>query len=184
MHDLLLALGLASDAAAVALLLGALNAPPRPMDARRVASWFGAFQAALALVGWFAGSRVGRAIEILDHWVAFGILFALGIKFLHEGLTARPPRLPLDALKTPVLCVLAVATSIDALAAGFSIGIQEGPILRPVLLIGAVAFGLPFFAYLVGSRVGRRSSRALPIMGGLILMAIGAQILWEHLGSG
>lgn len=183
MHDLLLATGLASDAAAVALLLGALNSPPRPRDARRVASWFGAFQAAMALLGWLVGSRIEGTIESVDHWIAFGVLFLVGIKFVHEGLTAKSPRLPRDALRIPVLCVLAFATSVDALAAGFSIGILERPIVLPALLVGAVAFVLPFLAYLVGSRLGRGSTRALPIVGGLILMALGLQILWEHMGS-
>jgi putative Mn2+ efflux pump MntP len=178
---LLLAFALAMDATAVAAARGVAGI--RRIDALRMAGAFGVLQAAMAAAGWGLGSSAARWIARWDHWIAFALLALLGGKML---LGAACPRAgeaerALAPLSAGVVLVLAVAVSIDALAAGVALPMLEAPEVVSVGLIGAVAFVLSLVGALGARRIGRRGGRVLEAIGGVTLVGIGAKILVEHL---
>ena len=150
-----------------------------------VATFFGGFQALMLLLGYLLGSRVGPAIEAWDHWVVFVVLGGIGAKMLWEALHhggAEPKVSETDALRLRLLLILAIATSIDALAAGFALPLLGAPLGLSVVVIGlttAVLSGLGLFA---GHRFGAALGTRLDIVGGLVLLALGVKTLIEHLG--
>jgi manganese efflux pump family protein len=185
----LLAFGLAADAFAVAIGQGAA-ARSRPWrHAIAVGLAFGAAQAIAPLIGWSLGYWFASLIESFDHWVAFGLLAAVGAKMIWEGNKADPPGKASDPGKEKLargwtLFVLAVATSIDAAAAGITLPTLGAPILISIVVIGTVTFAMSF----AGVWIGRTGSRALgsnaEIIGGLILIVIGAKVLIDHRAFG
>jgi manganese efflux pump family protein len=185
----LLAFGLAADAFAVAVGQG-VAAHARPWrTALAVGLAFGAAQAIAPLLGWALGFWFASLIESFDHWIAFGLLSLIGAKLMWEGSRADPPGTESDPGKERVaggwaLLMLAVATSIDAAAAGITLPILGAPVLVSIAVIGAVTFVTSF----AGVWIGRTGSRALgsnaEIIGGLILIVIGAKVLVDHRAFG
>jgi putative Mn2+ efflux pump MntP len=186
---ILLAIALAADAFAVALAQGAV-ARARPWrTALVVGLTFGLAQGIAPLIGWSLGFAFAGLIESYDHWIAFGLLLAIGLKMMWDGARAdRPPDPDQPARIQPAgpwtLFMLAIATSIDAAAAGVTLPTLGAPIITSVLLIGHVTFILSF----AGVLLGRIGSRALgsnaSIIGGLILIVIGAKVLIDHRAFG
>jgi putative Mn2+ efflux pump MntP len=182
---LLLAVGLSMDAMAVAAARGVSVRQIRVRHVALVAGFFGGFQALMPLLGYLLGSRAGPAIEAWDHWVVFAVLGGIGAKMLWEALShdgAEPAASEADAFRLRVLLVLAIATSIDALAAGFALPLLGAPLLLSIAVIGittAILSGLGLFA---GHRFGAALGRRLDIVGGLLLIGLGAKTLIEHLG--
>lgn len=179
----LLALGVSADAFAVALGKGLQLRGQILRKALLLALAFGLAQAVMPLLGWLLGSAFAELIAPYDHWIAFALLAAVGGKMLWEALTpdaedAGPGTGRLSARET---VVLAVATSIDALAVGLSFAFLNFPVWLAVIAIGLVTFVLSFVAVLIGHRIGTRFRRPAEIIGGLVLIGIGAQILIEHL---
>jgi putative Mn2+ efflux pump MntP len=188
---LLLALGLAADAFAVSLTQGAA-APPRPWRAAlRCGAAFGAAQAIAPLIGWSLGVLFAGAIEAVDHWIAFALLAFIGGKMLLEGIKGRTETLQEIAEETPTrtasgwaLAALAVATSIDAVAAGFTLPTLGIPVAISALAIGLVTFATSAAGVWIG-RVGARSlGWKAEVLGGLVLIAIGVKVLFEHRAFG
>jgi putative Mn2+ efflux pump MntP len=182
---ILLAFALAADAFAVALGqgAGALVHPWR--TALVVGMAFGAAQAFAPLIGWSLGVAFASTIASYDHWIAFGMLLVLGIEMIRKGARADPPddagdRGPGRTAGGWTLFTLAVATSIDAAGAGITLPSLGAPILVSIAAIGAVTFVLS----VTGVLLGRIGSRVLgpnaEIVGGLMLIAIGAKILVDH----
>lgn len=191
---MLLALALSADAFAVALAQG-VAAPPNPWrDALRIASAFGAAQAVMPMLGWAAGAAAAGAIEAVDHWVAFVLLAAIGGKMIYEGVRGDPPGEEPDATAAPVaagrrsagvargaqLLSLALATSIDAAAAGFTLPTIGAPLLLSAAAIGATTFALSFAGVYIGRTSGRFLGSGAEIIGGLALIGIGVKTLVEH----
>lgn len=181
---LALAGGVSADAFAVALGKGLQVRRAVWRSAFVIAAAFGLAQAVMPLIGYLLGSAFAEAIAPFDHWIAFGLLGAVGIKMLWEALT---PDKPEDAasdrgLSMREIVLLAVATSIDALAVGLSFAFLQVDVWVAVAVIGLVTFALSFVAVLIGHRVGTRFRRPAEVIGGLVLLAIGTQILIEHLG--
>jgi manganese efflux pump family protein len=186
---ILLAFGLAADAFAVAIGQGAA-AHARPWrTAATVALAFGAAQAIAPLIGWSLGYWFASLIESFDHWIAFGLLTLVGIKMIREGNRSDPPGTESDPGKERIakewaLLMLAVAVSIDAAAAGITLPTLDAPVLLSIMIIGAVTFVLSF----AGVWIGRAGSRVLgpnaEIVGGLILIVIGAKVLIDHRAFG
>jgi putative Mn2+ efflux pump MntP len=180
---LVLALGLAMDAMAVAAARGLAAPRVRLRHVLLVAGFFGGFQALMPLLGWFAGSRLGPFVQAWDHWIAFVLLGAIGGKMIWEARGER------DALKSSeqdlfgikVLFVLAVATSIDALAAGLTLPMLNAPLLLSLVTIGITAAVLSALGLFAGRRFGAVLGRRLDVAGGVVLIGLGVKILVEHL---
>jgi putative Mn2+ efflux pump MntP len=183
---LLLALGLAMDATAVAAARGLATPHIRPRHVVLVATFFGGFQALMPLLGWIAGSRIGPFVEAWDHWIAFLLLGAIGTKMLWEARSKRTtdPRSEDDLFGIKVLLVLAVATSIDALAAGITLPMLDAPLALSVVTIGATTAVLSALGLFAGRRFGAALGRRLDVAGGVVLVGLGLKILAQHLRGG
>lgn len=187
---LVLALGLAMDATAVAATRGLVAPSVRLADALLVGLFFGGFQAGMPLLGWLLGAGLDTYIQAVDHWIACAILAALGARMIWN---ARRPDVaddaseaaPAGALFTSrALLPLAIATSIDALAAGVTLPLMGAPLATSIALIGLVTGLLATVATLAGRRLGASMANHLELVGGLVLIAIGVRILIEHLANG
>jgi putative Mn2+ efflux pump MntP len=185
----LLAIGLAADAFAVAIGQGAAARARIWQTALVVGLAFGVAQAVAPLLGWSLGIAFAGLIEAWDHWIAFGLLALIGAKMIQEGNRTGPPGETNDPGKQRAatgwtLLGLAVATSIDAAAAGVTLPTLGAPILLSIAVIGLVTFALSF----AGVWIGRTGTRALgsnaEIIGGLILIVIGAKVLIDHKAFG
>jgi manganese efflux pump family protein len=182
----LLSLGLAMDATAVAAARGLAAQHVRLAQVVLVGLLFGSFQALMPLLGWFVGSRIGPAVQSYDHWIAFGMLAAIGGKMLFEAFewTGKPPesaRPKEDLFRIGVLLVLALATSIDALAVGVTLPMLGAPLLLSLTTIGITTAALSAGGLVVGRRFGALFGKRLDILGGLVLIGLGTKILIEHL---
>jgi len=180
---ILIALGLSLDAFAVSVASGIVIRRERVRHAFKVALFFGGFQALMPTIGWLAGLGLRSFISGVDHWIAFGLLVFIGSKMIFESSRLEKDEEGGCPTETPVLFMLAVATSIDALAVGLSFSLLEVSIVRPVLVIGAVAFAVSFLGFLAGNRLGHFFERKIELLGGLILIGIGVKILIEHLAA-
>jgi putative Mn2+ efflux pump MntP len=179
---LALAVGLAMDAVAVSLGLGARRPPPSRRQAASAAGLFGGFQGMMPLAGWFLGIAVEKAVAAFDHWIAFAVLVLVGARMIRSAFVGQVPG-EVRPISTVLLLGLALATSIDALAAGFSISLVGIPILPSATLIAAVTFVLSLVALHVGRTAGARFGTPAEILGGVILCGLGLKILLEHLGA-
>jgi manganese efflux pump family protein len=173
------AFALSLDCFAVALAAGIPGGRAGIHDAARIALAFGVFQAAMPILGWLAGRSVISYISEFDHWVAFALLVFAGSRMIWEGISGEAVE-PVS-LGTPTLLVLAVATSLDALAVGVSLALVGSSILLPSLVIGIFAFTISFAGALLGGIAAERWGKAMEILGGIVLIAIGIRILLEHL---
>ena len=175
----ILAVGLSMDAFAVSVCKG-LAMKKAPAKAMVVCgAWFGGFQALMPLIGYYLGTLFIDAISAIDHWIAFALLALIGINMLREALSKDEDGETPDAdLSVRTMFIMAVATSIDALAVGISLAMAGvGNIFLAVLLIGATAIGVK-----VGSVFGSKYEKKAEIVGGVILILLGVKILLEHLG--
>ena len=179
----LLAFGLAMDAFAVAVARGSAAGRFRWAEGFKVAALFGFFQAFMPIVGWATGLRFKDTIQSFDHWLAFALLSAIGGKMIYDDLKIDDRTENKDDANPGgffSLLVLAVATSIDAMAVGFSLTFL-GSIFTPVLIIGFVTFALSLAGVCLGNRFRNFGGGKAKLVGGLILISIGAKILVEHL---
>ena len=180
---LLLSIGLAMDAVAVSLCQGAVSRRHAARQALTLALAFGAAQGVMPVVGWALGDLFWSAIEAFDHWVAFGILVFLGARMFREGSrrsTADPEADPAPIARGWTVALLALATSIDALAVGLTLPALGTPVLQAALTIGTVTLLLSGAAVLVGRSLGAGLGGRAERLGGLLLVGIGAKILIEH----
>lgn len=175
------ALGLAADAFAVAVTCGFGLKRFSRREAGRVALFFGFFQMVMPVLGWFAGSRFSALIENVDHWLAFALLGMVGGKMIRESRKSDEGLCSNKKLDLSTLSLLALATSIDALAVGLSLAFIDGPIYYAAAVIGAVTFVLSFLGVYLGKRFGSFNKKRIEAAGGLILILIGIKILIEHL---
>ena len=177
-----IALGLAMDAFAVSLGASAVLRNVTPRHYFRFAFHFGLFQFLMPVLGWLGGSTVARLTASFDHWVAFGLLAFVGAKMIREALAdGAEERLRGDPTRGWSLLGLSVATSIDALAVGFSFALLDVSVWYPSVIIGVIAAGMTLLGMRLGGRLGHRFGRIMDVAGGLVLLAIGARILWQHL---
>jgi putative Mn2+ efflux pump MntP len=175
-----LAFGLAMDATAVATARGL--AGPAAREAVILAVLFGGFQAGMASLGWLAGWWVGPYIAAWDHWVAFGLLVLIGGKMLRDAWRSRDDDARVPAPATTMLYLgLALATSIDAAAAGLTLPLVPVAPWIALVLIGTVTAACSAIGYLAGGVAGKRFGSRLEIVGGLVLIGIGVQLLVREL---
>lgn len=186
---LVLAVGLAMDATAVAGARGlAVKRAVRLADALRVALFFGGFQALMPAIGWGLGATFASRIVAWSHWVVFVVLAGIGGKMLHEALGGGDDdddekKAAVDPFGVRVLAVLAVATSIDALAAGITLALAGANVLQACAIIGVVTAVLSFAGVYIGHRFGSRFGKPLEVLGGLVLVALAIKALVDHFRS-
>lgn len=177
----LLAIGLSMDSLAVSVTGGAVIRNCTAGNVLKIASVMGLFQGSLTLIGYLMGLAFAKYINVFDHWIAFTLLLYLGGKMIYDSLKKKEEEKPLHPLKANVLCGLALATSIDALAVGVSLALLDTSILLDASIIGLVTFLISGAGVLIGSRFGRTINLKFDLLGGGILVAIGTKILVEHL---
>jgi manganese efflux pump family protein len=177
-----IAIGLAMDAFAVSIAVGLTLKQVSLRQTFRLSYHFGLFQALMPIIGWLAGRSIAQWIGPVDHWVAFGLLTAIGGKMIYEAVKDEEHEGERkDPTKGASLVVLSVATSIDALAVGLSLALLGVAIWYPALVIGLVALGFTAVGLHLGKRFGALLGRRMEIVGGVILILIGVRILVEHL---
>ena len=177
---LLLAVGLAMDATAASAGIGAAERTPRLVVA--AAALFGLFQAGMTAIGWVGGVTVATWAAAWDHWLAFFLLLGIGLHMLWEAWSHEPDDRPSPGLLA--LLGLAVATSIDALAAGLTLPVLGVGGAVAIGTIGIVTTALSLAGGLLGHWLGDRFGAKLEIAGGLVLIGIGVKVLVEHTIAG
>ncbi|MFH1038950.1 MAG: manganese efflux pump MntP family protein [PVC group bacterium] len=177
----LISIGLAMDAFAVSIASGFKMKVLNPAHALIIALFFGGFQALMPVIGWAAGVRFRVILSGFDHWAAFGLLAAIGVKMIYESFKLDDQEQTDADFNFPVLLTLSLATSIDALAVGLSLSFLRVAIALPAVIIGTVTFLLSFLGVVLGNKVGHFFERKIEIAGGIILIGIGIKILIEHL---
>lgn len=180
-----IALALAMDCFTVSIGCG-ISQRRMGMQALCMALLFGLFQALMPLVGWFTADLFSKQIEVYDHWFAFALLTFIGGRMMWESRKGRKENKPILNPSSPVvLLTLAVATSIDALAVGFSflgMGLRTfSSIIQPLIVIGLFSFVLSLFGKYVGVKIGKHLHLPAERLGGAILVLIGFKVLIQHL---
>jgi manganese efflux pump family protein len=177
-----IAVGLAMDAFAVSIGIGLGSPRVSGRTTVRLAWHFGLFQFLMPVIGWLAGLSVERWISGVDHWIAFGLLAAIGGHMIYEALWGdEEARAAKDPTRGASLIVLSVATSIDALAVGLSLALLGVEIWWPAVVIGIVAFVFTAAGLHLGRRFGSLFGKRMEVVGGIILIGIGVRILVDHL---
>jgi len=182
---LLIGVGLSMDAFAVAICQGLCMRKLNWRHASVIALFFGGFQALMPLIGWFLGSQFAGYIQSIDHWVAFALLLLIGGNMVREALSPEEEETTCavdSRLDLRQLTLMAVATSIDALAVGVTFAFLEVLILPAISIIGCTTFCLSLVGVAVGHVFGARYKKRAELTGGIILILLGAKILLEHLG--
>jgi len=178
---IIIAVGLAMDAFAVAIASGSAYKQLKIKHAFRLAVFFGGFQAIMPLIGYFAGITVKEYCADYDHWVAFILLNAVGIKMIYESFKISPTKKGFDPSNILVLLALSVATSIDALAVGITLSFITNSIVIAVIIIGLITFAFSYLGVLIGRKLGHFFENKIEAAGGLVLIALGLKILIQHL---
>ncbi|MEE1251420.1 MAG: manganese efflux pump MntP family protein [Lachnospiraceae bacterium] len=182
---LLMGVGLAMDAFAVSICKGLGMTKVNKKQAVTIGVFFGGFQALMPLIGWILGKQFERYITSVDHWIAFILLGFIGGKMIVESLKPEEEKeieksdMPLDLKE---MFVLAIATSIDALAVGITFAFLGTPIIEAIAIIGIVTFLISIGGVYVGNFFGSKYKNKAELAGGLILVLLGVKILLEHLG--
>lgn len=184
-----MAFALSMDAFAVAICKGLAMKKITAVKAAIVGVWFGVFQGLMPLIGYFLGSSFARFIEPVDHWIAFGLLALIGLNMLREAIFEKDEcecESADDSLAFGKMLVMAIATSIDALAVGISFALNgfEGGmnIFIAVAMIGVTTFLLSMGGVKIGNLFGSKYEKKAEITGGVILILLGIKILLEDLG--
>lgn len=179
---LLLGVGLSMDAFAVSVCKGLAMKKATLKAELTCGIWFGGFQALMPLIGFFLGTLFANAIQAFDHWVAFGLLAVIGCNMLKEAFGDEEEAADAD-MSAKTMFIMAVATSIDALAVGISLAMAgDVNIFVAVALIGVTTCLLSAVGVAVGNIFGSRYEKKAEIAGGVILILLGVKILLEHLG--
>lgn len=195
-------IGLSMDAVAVSIAKGMTLKEKLLENAIKIALFFGVFQGLMPLIGWWAGRYFEEYIKSFDHWIAFILLGAIGGKMIHESIKGVKERKESESerqiemevssdtisigneeLKNKDLIVLAIATSIDALAIGVSFAFLSVSIIPSIIIIAVTTFVLCVGAVIIGKKLGTVLQKYAELIGGIILILIGFNILIEHLIS-
>lgn len=183
---LLVGVGLSMDAFAVSVCKGLCMKRLNMRQALVIALFFGGFQALMPLIGWALGTQFEQFITPVDHWIAFGLLLIIGAKMLWDSFRGDDDEqlsCAVDGrLDLRELTMMAVATSIDALAVGITFAFLRVDIMASVVVIGVTTFALSLVGVAVGHRFGARYEKPATVVGGVVLILIGLKILLEHLG--
>lgn len=178
---LLIAVGLSLDAFAVSIGASSSGAVSDARSRFRLSFHFGLFQFLMPVIGWFLGSTIAPMIKNVDHWLAFILLAYVGIKMIKESFEPQGEKEKTNPSKGRTLVILSIATSIDALVVGFSLALINVDIWQPSVLIGIITGFLSLLGIYIGDFLGSRIGSKMELIGGLVLIGIGAKILISHL---
>ncbi len=148
--------------------------------------WFGGFQALMPVIGYFLGIQFEHLIKTFDHWIAFGLLLIIGVNMIREAMSEEEEEQTTEECSCSctgfkTMLMMAIATSIDALAVGVSFAVLSVDIWKSVAVIGVTTFLFSFVGVKIGNIFGSRYSKVAEITGGVILILLGVKILLEHL---
>mgnify|MGYP001167357424 CR=1 FL=1 len=180
---LLIGMAMSTDAFAAALGKGAAMQRPRLPDALRAGLTFGVIEGLTPLLGWLAGVAAARYIKAWDHWIAFGVLVLLGLHMVWHGIRPDEADIPPRHRGFWGMALLALGTSIDAMAVGVSLAFLEVNIALVALVIGLCTLVMVTTGILLGRVLGAVAGKRAELLGGLVMIGIGAAILYEHLGG-
>lgn len=180
----LIAVALAIDCFAVSVSIGLCRKETPRREILLLGFFFGVFQTGMTVMGFLGGKFLAEFIGTVDHWIAFGLLGFIGIRMLMEAVRGGEKQVFAQKLSYRTLAALAVATSLDALAVGVSIGLLGREIVKTSAIIGSVAFLFAIAGVHFGKRIGKKfPSGIAEACGGIVLIALGVKILAEHLGE-
>lgn len=179
---IVIAFGLALDAFAVSVAAGAGNRIENHRGAFRLAFHFGLFQFLMPVAGWFLGLGFEPYVKNIDHWIAFFLLSYVAIKMIRESFSEEEGQ-KFDPSKGKRMIMLSVATSIDALVVGFSLALLNINIWYPGIVIGVITASLSIFGIYFGKMLGVKFGKKMELLGGVVLLILGAHILYSHLIS-
>ena len=177
----LIAVGLSMHAFSVSICKGLTTKKFSWRMALVCGLWFGFFQALMPIIGYFLGAQFQEMIEAYDHWIAFGLLFLIGANMIREAVWGKEEEQD-GSLGFKTMLLLAIATSIDALAVGVSFACIQVKIWSSVIIIGITTFLFSVLGVKIGNVFGSKYEKSASIVGGIILILIGLKILLEHLG--
>lgn len=180
--SIFVAFALAMDAFSVAIAAGAYYRNTSPRQYFRLSFHFGLFQFIMPIVGWLIGEQTVKLLQDYDHWVAFAILSFLGAKIIWEAVRGAQKEITKDISRGWSLIGLSIATSLDALAVGFSLSLLDGQIFFMSVIIGVVASLMTFIGIKIGEKLSSRFMKFANVLGGIILILVGTQIVLNHLG--
>ena len=176
-----IAIALSMDAFSVSICKGLTTKKFSIKTAVLCGLWFGGFQALMPVIGYFLGVQFESLITNIDHWIAFGLLFLIGVNMIREAFGDEKDEKSSNN-DTKTMFLLAIATSIDALAVGVTFAFLQVGIWKAILIIGITTFVFSFTGIAIGNFFGSKYSKPASIIGGVILILIGTKILLEHLG--
>ena len=176
----LIAIGLSMDAFSVSICKGLTTKKFSWRMALVCGLWFGFFQALMPVIGYFLGAQFQELIEAYDHWIAFGLLVLIGANMIREAVWGKEEQQD-GSLGFKTMFLLAIATSIDALAVGVSFACIQVKIWSSVIIIGITTFLFSVLGVKIGNVFGSKYEKSASIVGGIILILIGLKILLEHL---
>lgn len=183
---LLMGVGLSMDAFAVSICKGLSMRKVNKKQCLVIGLFFGGFQALMPFIGWVLGSQFEQYITSIDHWIAFILLGFIGGKMVVEAIREKDEAVEVGKMDLPLdlkeMFILAIATSIDALAVGITFAFLQVPIVEAVSIIGITTFVISVIGVYVGNFFGNRYKKKAELAGGMILILIGLKILLEHLG--
>ena len=177
---IIIAIGLSMDAFAVSIGKGLSVAKSKLSYYLKVGLWFGGFQALMPLIGYLLGTSFADAVAGFDHWIAFALLAIIGGNMIKEAVGNDDDEESNADFSIKALFVLAVATSIDALAAGVSFAFLKTDINSSIIIIGITTFLFSIVGFKIGNIFGNRYKKRAELVGGVILITIGLKILIEH----
>jgi manganese efflux pump family protein len=178
----LIAVGLSMDSFAVSITSGLVLKKIDFRNASKIALSLAFFQAIMPTLGWLIGIKIQAYIESFDHWIAFGLLFLIGMKMILESLKDDESDKNFNPMKPKILLMMSLATSIDALVVGISFAFIEYKWFVSGFIIGATTYVLSMLGILFGKKMGSRFGNKMEIVGGIMLIFIGVRILLQHLG--
>lgn len=182
----LIGVSLSMDAFAVAVCKGLAMRKVNKKQCLVIALFFGGFQALMPFLGWLLGNQFESYITSIDHWIAFVLLGIIGGKMVVEAIRGKDENPEITQMDPPLnikeLFVLAIATSIDALAVGITFAFLEVPIAEAIVIIGSTTFIISIVGVYIGNFFGNKYKNKAELVGGVILILIGLKILLEHLG--
>lgn len=183
---LLMGAGLSMDAFAVSICKGLSMRKVNKKQCLVIGLFFGGFQALMPFIGWVLGSQFEQYITSIDHWIAFILLGFIGGKMVVEAIREKDEAVEIGKMDPPLdlkeMFILAIATSIDALAVGITFAFLQVPIVEAISIIGITTFVISVIGVYVGNFFGNRYKKKAELAGGMILILIGLKILLEHLG--
>ena len=178
---ILIGIGLSMDAFAVSVCKGLSMKRLSIKKSLIIAAYFGLFQALMPVIGYFVGKTLSSYVEAVDHWIAFALLALIGANMIRESFSKEENKSN-DSVNFKTMLLLAIATSIDALAVGVTFSFLKVNLLLSVIIIGVITFILSLLGVKIGNKFGDKFDSKAELTGGIILILIGLKILLEHLG--